>query len=207
MEPVTARWVMSIPPRTAEPIASVTISLDGCSAGPGGDLTGMTEQAGAPETMTWFTGVYRNVSTALMGRTNYEGFYGYWPPVARDPDSSPRGRDLAIWLDEVEKVVFSRTLTEAEWSNARIAQREPAEEVAALKREEGRDILIVNSASIIHALLRADLVDELRLMVVPLVWGGGLRIFPDGIPRTEWDLASSANLPGGTLGLQYLRRR
>jgi hypothetical protein len=44
-------------------------------------------------------------------------------------------------------------------------------------------------------------------MVVPLVWGGGLRIFPDGIPRTEWDLASSANLPGGTLGLQYLRRR
>jgi dihydrofolate reductase len=188
-------------------IASVTISLDGCSAGPDDDMTGMTEHAGAPETMSWFTGVYRNVSTALMGRTNYEGFHGYWPPVARDPETSPRGRDLAIWLDEVEKVVFSRTLTEAEWSNARIAQREPAEEVAALKREAGRDIMVVNSASIIHALLQADLVDELRLMVVPLVWGGGLRIFPDGIPRTEWDLASSANLPGGTLGLQYLRRR
>jgi dihydrofolate reductase len=188
-------------------IASVTISLDGCSAGPHDDMTGMTEHAGAPETMSWFTGVYRNVSTALMGRTNYEGFHGYWPPVARDPETSPRGRDLAIWLDEVEKVVFSHTLTEAEWSNARIARREPAEEVAALKREEGRDIMVVNSASIIHALLRADLVDELRLMVVPLVWGSGLRIFPDGIPRTEWDLASSANLPGGTLGLQYLRRR
>ena len=188
-------------------IASVTISLDGCSAGPGGDLTGMTEHAGAPETMSWFTGVYRNVSTALMGRTNYEGFHGYWPPVARDPETSPRGRDLAIWLDEVEKVVFSRTLTEAEWSHARIAQREPAEEVAALKREDGRDIMVVNSASIIHALLEADLVDELRLMMVPLVWGGGLRVFPDGIPRTEWDLASSAQLPGGTLGLQYHRRR
>ena len=188
-------------------IASVTISVDGCSAGPGGDMTGMTEHAGAPETMSWFTGVYRNVSTALMGRTNYEGFHGYWPPVARDPQTSPRGRDLAIWLDEVEKVVFSRTLTHAEWSHARIAQREPAEEVAALKREDGRDIMVVNSASIIHALLEADLVDELRLMMVPLVWGGGLRIFPDGIPRTEWDLASSAHLPGGTLGLQYLRRR
>jgi dihydrofolate reductase len=188
-------------------IASVTISIDGCSAGPDGDMTGMTEHAGAPETMSWFTGVYRNVSTALMGRTNYEGFHGYWPPVARDPEASPRGRDLAIWLDEVEKVVFSRTLTDAEWQNARIAERAPAEEVAALKREEGRDILIVNSASIIHALLRADLVDELRLMMVPLVWGGGLRIFPDGIPRTEWDLASSTHLPGGTLGLQYHRRR
>ena len=187
-------------------IASVTISLDGCSAGPGGDLTGMTEQAGSPETMSWFTGVYRNVSTALMGRTNYEGFHGYWPPVARDPGSSPRGRDLAVWLDEVEKVVFSRTVTEATWSNARIAEREPAEEVRALKAAEGTDILIVNSASIIHALLQADLVDELRLNLVPLVWGGGLRIFSEGIPRTEWDLASSASLPGGTLGLQYRRR-
>ena len=64
----------------------------------------------------------------------------------------------------------------------------------------------MNSASIIHALLQADLVDELRLNLVPLVWGGGLRIFPEGIPRTEWDLASSASLPGGTLGLQYRRR-
>ncbi len=80
----------------------------GFSAGPGGDLTGLVEQAGSPETMAWFEGVFRGASTALMGRTNYEGFYGYWPAVARDPESSPRGRDLAVWLDEVEKVVFSR---------------------------------------------------------------------------------------------------
>jgi dihydrofolate reductase len=188
-------------------IASVTVSLDGCSAGPGGDLTGLVEQAGAPETMAWFAGVYSGANTALMGRTNYEGFYGYWPPVARDPESSPRGRDLALWLDEVEKIVFSRTLTEAEWSNARIADREPADEVAALKAAEGRDIMILNSASIIRALLDADLVDEMRLILVPVVLGGGLRIFPDGLPRSEWELASSAGLPGGTLGLQYRRRR
>jgi dihydrofolate reductase len=188
-------------------IASVTVSLDGCSAGPEGDLTGLVEQAGAPETMAWFAGVYSGASTALMGRTNYEGFYGYWPPVARDPESSPRGRDLALWLDEVEKIVFSRTLTEAEWSNARIADREPADEVAALKAAEGRDIMILNSASIIRALLDADLVDEMRLILVPVVLGGGLRIFPDGLPRSEWELASSAGLPGGTLGLQYRRRR
>jgi dihydrofolate reductase len=187
-------------------IASVTISLDGRSAGPGGDMTGFTEHAGAPETMAWFTGVYRNVTTALMGRTNYEGFHGYWPATARDPDTSPRTRDLAVWLDEVEKVVFSRTLATAEWRNARIAGREPAEEVAALKAAEGRDILIVNSASIIHALLGAGLVDEMRLMLVPLVAGDGLRIFPDGLPRSEWALASSAGLPGGVLGLQYRRR-
>ena len=188
-------------------IASVTVSLDGCSAGPGGDLTGLVEQAGSPATVAWFEGVFRGASTTLMGRTNYEGFYGYWPAMARDPQSSPRGRDLAVWLDEVEKVVFSRTLTEAAWSNARIAERGPAEEVAALKAAEGRDILILNSASIIRALLDADLVDEMRLILVPVVVGGGLRIFVDGLPRSEWHLASSTNLPGDTLGLQYRRRR
>jgi len=188
-------------------IASVTVSLDGCSAGPGGDLTGLVEHAGSPATVAWFEGVFRGASTTLMGRTNYEGFYGYWPAMARDPASSPRGRDLAVWLDEVEKVVFSRTLTEAAWSNARIAERGPAEEVAALKAAEGRDILILNSASIIRALLDADLVDEMRLILVPVVVGGGLRIFVDGLPRSEWHLASSTNLPGDTLGLQYRRQR
>jgi len=165
------------------------------------------EHAGSDETMAWFEGVFRGASTALMGRTNYEGFFGYWPAVARDPESSPRGRDLAVWLDEVEKVVFSRTLTEAEWSNARIAGREPAEEAAALKAAKGRDIIVVNSASIIRALLDADLVDELRLILVPVVVGGGLRLFADGLPRSEWDLSSATTLPGGTLGLQYRRRR
>jgi dihydrofolate reductase len=188
-------------------IASVSVSLDGCSAGPEGELTGLVESAGAPESMAWFEGVFRGSSTALMGRTNYEGFHGYWPAVARDPEASPRGRDLAVWLDEVEKVVFSSTLTDAEWANARIAAREPADEVAALKAAEGRDILILNSASIIRALLEADLVDELRLRLCPVVMGGGLRIFPDGLPRSDWELASSATLPGDTLGLQYRRRR
>jgi dihydrofolate reductase len=165
------------------------------------------EQAGSPETMAWFAGVFSGASTALMGRTNYEGFHRYWPAVARDPESSPRGRDLAVWLDEVEKVVFSRTLAQATWSNARIADREPADEVAALKGAEGRDILILNSASIIRALLDAELVDEMRLILVPLLVGDGLRLFADGLPRSEWHLASSANLPGDTLGLQYRRRR
>ena len=141
----------------------------------------MTEHAARPDDVL-VRGVYRNVSTALMRRTNYEGFHGYSPPFARDPETSPRGRDLAIWLDEVEKVVFSRTLTEAKWSDARIAQQEAAEKIAALKRQEGRDIMVVNSASIVHALPRPTWSTGLRLMMVPLVWGGGLHIFPDGIP-------------------------
>jgi dihydrofolate reductase len=188
-------------------IASVTLSLDGFSAGPAGDLAGLVEEAGSDETMTWFEGVFRGADTALLGRTNYEGFHEYWPPVAHDPASSPRGRDLAVWLDEVEKVVFSRTLTEATWSNARIAGRRPAEEVAALRDGPGRDIIVLNSASIIRALLEADLVDRLCLRLAPVTLGGGLRIFPEDVPRAAWELSSVATLTGGTLGLWYGRRR
>ena len=121
----------------------------------------LSGSASSPSAAAWppCTSGWRawGASTALIGRTNYEGFHGYWPAVARDHESSPRGRNLGVWLDEVEKVVFCRTLTEAEWSNARIADREPRRRGAALKAAEGRDILIVNSASIIRALLDADL--------------------------------------------------
>ena len=165
-----------------------------------GDLTGLVEQAASAETMAWFEGVFRGASTALMGRTNYEGFHGYRAAVARDPESSPRGRDLAVWLDEVEKVVFSRTLHGGGRSNARIADREPADEVAALKAAEGRDILIVNSASIIRALLDAELVDESAPDPGP---GGGrrrLRIFADGLPRLEGTLPRRRTSPATRSG-------
>jgi dihydrofolate reductase len=188
-------------------IASVTVSLDGYSAGPGGDLSGLVDHAAREQTSAWFEGVYRAADTALMGRVNYEGFHGYWPAVARDPQASPRSRDLARWLDEVEKVVFSRTLSAADWQNARIAERGLEDEVRALAAQPGRDIIVLNSASVIRTLLAADLVDELRLILVPLVLGSGLRLFAEGLPRSGWSLASLTTLPGGTLGLQLARER
>jgi dihydrofolate reductase len=141
-----------------------------------------------------------------MGRKNYEGYSAVWPPVARDPNTSPRDRDLANWMETVEKVVFSRTLKDAACQNARIAERDPASEVRELKRAEGRDIIILNSASIIQELLEADLVDELRLNLVPALVGGGLRLFREGLPRSDWDLASVTTLATGALGLQYTRK-
>jgi dihydrofolate reductase len=69
-----------------------------------------------------FAGVWRGADTVLLGRNNYEGFFGYWSAVAADPASAPRDRDMAQWLDDEEKVVFSRTLTEAPWQNSRISR-------------------------------------------------------------------------------------
>jgi dihydrofolate reductase len=187
-------------------IAQATVTMDGVTAGPDGDLSFLFPHVQSEQMSAYSEGVWRGASTAVMGRTNYEGFHGYWPPVAADPETPPRVRAIATWLDTVEKVVFSRTLEQAPWQNSRVA-RDVESEMRALKQAPGQDILVLNSASIIQELLRHDLLDELRLHVVPTLAGGGLRLFPDGLPRSEWEQAGVFTLETGALALHYRRKR
>lgn len=187
-------------------VAWASVTIDGYTSGPGGPEhdTWLYEHAGKEQTGAYFEGVWRGASTAVMGRTNYEGFASVWPAITRAPETDPRTRDLGRWLDAVEKVVFSRTLQEAPWENSRIA-RDVAAEIKALKDAPGRDILVINSASIIQELLRLDLVDDLRLAVVPVTLGGGLRLLAEGIPPARWKLAEATAMAHGAVGLHYRR--
>lgn len=187
-------------------IAQANVTMDGMTAGPEGDLSWLIEHAVTPQMVAYAEGIWRGATTAVMGRTNYEGFQGYWPPVADDPDAAPRDRALATWIDTVEKVVFSRTLDEATWQNSRVA-REVEPEIRALKAAEGGDILVLNSASIIQALLKADLLDELRINVLPAIVGGGLRLLTEGLPRSDWELVGALTLQSGGVAMHHRRRR
>jgi dihydrofolate reductase len=93
---------------------------------------------------------------------------------------------------------------EATWENSRVF-RDAGQAVATLRAEPGREILALNSATLMQSMLAAGLVDDLRLAVVPVLLGGGLRLLPDGVSGA-WDLTSSATLPDGALGLHYQRR-
>jgi dihydrofolate reductase len=185
-----------------------TVSIDGYSSGPEGfeHDTWLYEHAMRPATGEYFEGIWRGCSTALMGRNNYVGFHSVWPGITEDPTTDPRTRDLGRWLCSVEKGVVSTTLPEsaATWENTRVF-RDPGEAVAALKAEPGRDILVLNSAQLIQSMLAAGLVDDLRLVVVPVLLGGGLRLLPDAVSGA-WDLVSSTTLPDGALGVHYQRR-
>lgn len=185
-------------------IGWITLSIDGFSAGPGGDMSWLVAHAVDDDAAGYYAGIRSGVSTALLGRTNYEGFAGYWPPVAQDPATDPRTRELAVWLDTVEKVVFSRTLQSAEWQNSRVSS-DLEGEVRALKQAPGRDLLVLNSASIITGLMAADLLDDLRITVLPSVLGDGLRFFPDGLPASSWTLIGTATLAAGGVALHYRR--
>ena len=121
--------------------------------------------------------------------------------------ADPRDVGFAKWLVDTDKVVFSSTLGEAPWERTTIVDKPTAEVVAELKATEGGDIWVLSSASVIKALLAADQVDRLALVISPVFLGGGPRLFDDGLPAGQWTLASQAAGEHGTLRLVYDRVR
>ena len=153
------------------------MSLDGFTSGENERLDWLVPHATQPEANEVLRRLRERTDLILLGRVNYEGFLGYWPQVKNDPKASPNDKAISRWLDDTEKVVFSRTLDDVRWTNARLAQRDAVAEVTALKRDAGKDIIIQNSTRLAQSLLAADLVDELAVVVAPVVLGRGRALF------------------------------
>ena len=110
----------------------------------------------------------------LLGRRTYEGFAAHWPNAYQEEQV------LAQPLNTKPKYVASRTLTEPlAWQNSTVLQGDVAKAVAALKQEDGGDLLVIGSTELVQTLIEHDLVDEFHLMIDPLIVGGGKRIFRD----------------------------
>ena len=188
-------------------VAQISLSLDGRVSGPAGpsDMESIASHAGSDASHERSARVLANATTALMGRVNYEGFHGYWPPVADDETADERDRAIARWLDEVEKVVVSTTMADAPWANSRIAEDGPVEEVRRLRDTAGGDILVVNSSSIIRQLLAAGELDRLVIDLVPEIAGDGARLFDNGLPSSSWTLSESTVADDGAVLLTYNR--
>jgi dihydrofolate reductase len=190
-------------------VGNITLSLDGRVNGPAGDydMSWIVPHAitdGARDHMIRVTGP---ATTALLGRKNYEGFGGFWPAVAGNEDADPRDRAFSRWLDAVEKVVFSNTLTETPWQNSRRADTDPVALVEQLRQQDGGDIVVLASSSVIKALLDADELDRLSITLTPEVAGGGMRLFDDGLPASSWTLTHSAPTESGAIVMLYDRIR
>ena len=183
----------------------ISLTLDGRVSGPEGpsDMAPIASHAVTDAAYQRGEHVLGSATTALMGRLNYEGFYGYWPAVAADEAADERDLAIARWLDEVEKVVFSTTMTDAPWVNSRIAEGGPVEEVQRLREQGSGDIVVVNSSSIIRQLLAAGELDRLFVDLVPEIAGDGARLFEDGLPSNSLTLAASIVADDGTLLLTY----
>ena len=149
----------------------------------------------------------RAADTLLLGRTSYDGFKGFWPSVADDPNATPLQREISRLNNAIDKVVISDSMTSEEtnpWRNTRIIGRAEAhEQLAELKRQPGREILVFGSRTLWNDLLTNDLVDELHLMIGPVVLGAGTPLF-DEQPAVSLRLIETRTWEGsGNVLLQY----
>lgn len=147
--------------------------------------------------------VIENVARAgayLFGRRTYEIFAAHWPTAAEEE------RVLAEPLNTRPKFVASTTLSEPlAWQNTTLLRGDIAEAVSALKREDGGDLHVIGSPGLVQSLIEHDLVDEFRLMIDPIVLGGGKRLFRDG-PRRALHLVDLEVTTTGAILATYTRR-
>jgi len=132
----------------------------------------------------------------LLGRKTYEGFAAAWPTMTDEAGFSDR-------MNGIPKYVVSTTLDKAEWNNSRLIKENVVDEIARLKHQPGQDILLAGSGQLLHTLLENKLVDELRIMLHPIVLGSGARLFQDGIDRTVLKLFGTQTFGSGIVVLHY----
>ena len=170
-------------------ILQMGVTLDGYVAGRGGEGDwGLPAEH--PEVRAWKVASLGQVGTHIMGRVTYEQMAEHWPNATGE---------YAAFMNNRPKVVFSKTLPTAEWAGSRIASGDLAEEIAALKSESGGEIMAHGGAAFVQALSRLGLIDEYRLVILPVALGNGLPLFKDLAGPLRVDLAEARSFPDGTV--------
>jgi len=173
--------------------ATLFISLDGVVESP----EKWSFQFWSDETQKFKLDELRATDALLLGRVTYEGFAAAWPS-RKDTDG------FADRFNNMPKFVVSKTLRKLDWNNSYLIKGDLATEVSKLKQQEGQDIVIHGSPTLIRSLLHHDLIDEYRLLVYPLVLGRGKRLFDDA-SQAKLKLAESDAFSKGVVKLVYRR--
>ncbi len=175
-------------------IASINLTLDGSY-----DHTAGIADA---ELHNHYTELLKSAGAILYGRTTFQLMESFWPTLVKTPSGQKNLDDFALAIDNVPKIVFSRTLTKVEMKNATLAKRDLKEEVLALKQQSGKDIFI-GSASLIVALTKLNLIDEYQICIHPVIAGGDMLLFKTISDRIILRLTSTKTFGSGVILLCY----
>lgn len=188
--------------------ATTFLTLDGVYQAPGGpeeDTSGGFEHGGwtfphadeefGRHVVAWF----EQADAFLLGRRTYDIFASYWPERT-DPDNP-----IASRLNGLPKYVASRTLRAVDWGGSELLEGDVVEAVRRLKERPGRELQVHGSGDLLQTLMAADLVDEHRLFIYPVMTGSGRRLFREGGPPRAFRLESSATTPTGIIVAAYTR--
>jgi dihydrofolate reductase len=188
-------------------VVSEFLTLDGVMQAPGGkdeDTTGGFQYGGWQLDNDYIDDIggqaimesFEGAEGLLLGRRTYEIFAAYWPTSTEEP--------IAGTMNTTKKYVASTTLrAPLEWANSELLEGDTVEAVRSLKEQPGKDLLVIGSGEFAQTLIESDLVDEYRLMIHPIVVGGGKRLFRDGNPLNRLTLVDSKTSGTGVVILTY----
>jgi len=175
-------------------IAAINMTLDGFC-----DHTAMIADE---EIHQHYNELLSNADTLLYGRITYQLMESSWPSVVKNPTGNKPRDEFAVLIDNISKIVFSRTLKNVDWKNTKLKKEVIKEEVLELKQQAGKNIL-VGSPSLIVALTQLDLIDEYQLGVQPIVLGSGLPLFKNIRDRIDLKLLKTKTFGCGAIALYY----
>ncbi len=172
------------------------VSLDGCAD--------HRVAVADDELHDFATKLLDSVDIELFGRVTYELMESYWPHAIEDPNATQSMIRFADKINAMPKIVFSKTLEKPKWNNTRLVRSDLVEEVATLKREVGK-ALSVGGISVCQELMRHGLIDEYWILVHPVIWGKGMRLFDDRTEKIELKLMDTRTFNSGVVVLHYLQ--
>ncbi len=175
------------------------VTLDGYFTGENDDISWAHHSPGDVEWNTFVSGNMTGEGVLVFGRKTYEMMAGFWPsPMAKEYDPI-----MAKQMNEFEKVVFSRTLSNATWNNTRLIKGDLVEEIKKLKKEEGRDLVILGSGSIVNQLVQVGLIDEIQIVLFPVAIGKGRTMFNDISKPLNFKTKSCRSFKNGNIFICY----
>jgi len=183
-------------------IAGLFTTLDGVVEAPGSADTTLPEKRGwsepymNQEIATSILDSMQKSDALLLGRKTYQDFAAFWPSV---PDEDPFGKIM----NSIPKYVVSTTLDKAEWNNSTLIKGNIAEEISKLKQQSGQSLNITGSGTLVRSLLEYNLLDELQLLICPVVLGTGKRLFQEGIDTKTLKLVETKPFSSGLVMLSY----
>jgi dihydrofolate reductase len=180
-------------------VVSTYVTLDGVMENPAFSAPYWSDEAQAlAREQLWAS------DALLLGRTTYEEFAAAWPTDAW----IEREGEFAERMNTLPKYVASTTLTEPlAWQGSTLLEGDIADAVRKLKEQPGQDILMYSSVTLMHALMKDDVIDEFRIWVHPLILGTGRRLFEEGLDTSTLELVDTTTLPNGVVVLHYRRAR
>ena len=178
-------------------IAAINMSLDG--------FCDHTEMTADDEIHQHYNDLLSSTGTLIYGRITYQLMESYWPTLVKNPTGNKPMDDFAVLIDNVSKIVFSRTLKNVDWRNTELKKEIIKDDVLELKqsRNGGTKNILVGSPSLIVALAQLELIDEYQLAVQPTILGTGLSLFKNIKDRIDLKLLKTKTFGCGAVTLYY----